>query len=259
IPVGTDFADAMLEGSGSGTGAHFGVLVRLSNRLSLGARYLTEVTIDYDGEVSFSQWPTGIVLAAGNPFGVPRNTPLDAVLRSSFNTTLATQGATASIVMPSQVVVGVALKLRENLMLLGDYQRVGWDAFAELPLDFAELGPDTLYEDYEATSGWRAGFEYVRSPRVTVRGGMLYHGAAAPAQTVTPLLPEGARIEGTLGLGLKVSRIARLDLAYQYIRQQDRRGRVTEAPARGPEGAAANSGLYISTAKLFGASLAFAF
>ncbi|MBI4542648.1 MAG: outer membrane protein transport protein, partial [Gemmatimonadetes bacterium] len=36
IPEGTDFADAMLEGSGSGTGAHFGVLVRLSNRLSLG-------------------------------------------------------------------------------------------------------------------------------------------------------------------------------------------------------------------------------
>jgi long-chain fatty acid transport protein len=136
---------------------------------------------------------------------------------------------------------------------------VNWSEFETLPISFARLGLRTLFEDYRDTHGYRLGVDWQATPRLAVRGGTLYHTAAAPAQTVTPLLPEGERSEGTLGVGYQVSPRVRLDLAYQYIRQQDRRGRVVEPPVRGPAGAAVNSGLYTSKANLFGASVAIGF
>jgi long-chain fatty acid transport protein len=69
---------------------------------------------------------------------------------------------------------------------------------------------------------------------------------------VTPLLPEGSRNEFTAGVWLNITKQFRADLAYMYIQQQDRRGRV-----RGPVPGAAtstslNSGLYAFHANLVG-------
>jgi len=75
---------------------------------------------------------------------------------------------------------------------------------------------------------------------------------------VTPLLPEGARNEFTGGFGLKLGRQLTADFAYQYIRQNDRRGRTRETPNVMPT-VALNNGLYTFSAHLFGVSLAFTF
>lgn len=259
IPTGTDFADANVSGSGNGLGAHFGILMKPWDWVSVGARALTRVTVDIEGTADFSRYPTGITLAAGNPFGVPAGTPLDSVVTSAFSGALFSgQGGRTTIPMPEQVVVGVAVRPVTGVTLLADYQYVNWRAFQVLPFDLDSAGSSTLHEDYRATSGWRGGIELAPTDKVTLRGGMLWHSAAAPAQTVTPLLPEGARIEGTAGLGLQLSPRLRLDVAYQYVRQQDRRGRVVDAPEGSVPTTALNSGLYKSTANLYGASLAFA-
>jgi long-chain fatty acid transport protein len=76
---------------------------------------------------------------------------------------------------------------------------------------------------------------------------------------VTPLLPEGNRLEGTVGVGIKLLPQLRLDLAYQYLDQQDRRGRVVDPPAGVAPTPAMNTGLYSFKANLFGASLALGF
>jgi len=261
IPVGTDFADAQLEGSGSHFGgAHFGFLAKPWDWVSVGARVLTRVTVNVDGTANFTRYPTGITLPAGNPFGVPGGTPLDSVVTSAFTGKLYSgQGVSTRIPLPEQIVIGLALRPISQAMLLLDYQYVNWRAFQVLPFDLDSAGSQTLHEDYRPTSGWRGGIELTPTSKITVRGGMLWHQAAAPAQTVTPLLPEGARIEGTAGLGLQLSPRMRLDVAYQYIRQQDRRGRVVDAAPGLVPTVALSSGLYTSTAKLYGASLAFAF
>jgi long-subunit fatty acid transport protein len=87
---------------------------------------------------------------------------------------------------------------------------------------------------------------------MTFRGGYLYHQGAAPAQTVTPLLPEGARNEFTIGLGWQVSPKLKADFGYQYIRQDDRRGRVFDETV-------GNTGLYVFKAHLVGAGLSYTF
>jgi long-chain fatty acid transport protein len=260
IPVGTDFADAVLDGSGNHLGAHFGFLAKPWDWVSVGARLLTRVTVNVEGTGNFTRFPTGITLPAGNPFGAPGGTPLDTVVTSAFAGKLYSgQGVSTRIPLPEQIIVGVALRPISGATLLVDYQYVNWRAFQILPFDLDSAGTRTLHEDYRPTSGWRGGIELTPTDKVTIRGGMLWHQAAAPAQTVTPLLPEGMRIEGTAGLGLQLSPRMRLDVAYQYIRQQDRRGRVVDAAEGSVPTVALNSGLYTSTAKLYGASLAFAF
>jgi long-chain fatty acid transport protein len=261
IPTGTDFADARLKATGTGYGAHFGVIARPTDWLSVGGRFLSTVNIDLKGTGTFSQILTGINLPPGNPI-VPGGAaaPLDAVLVSNgvFSNKLATQGATASLPLPAQIVVGVALQPTRSLRLLGDYQWTMWQQFSTVPIKLDSIGADTLFENYRWTDGWRGAIEYTPNATLTLRAGVLTHNAAAPPQTVTPLLPEGARIEGTLGVGFQVTPFARIDLAYQYIKQQTRRGRVTDAVVGQPT-AALNTGLYAFKANLFGASVALAF
>jgi long-chain fatty acid transport protein len=261
VPAGTDFADARLEGTAQSMGGHFGLVWDATPRLSFGARYLLRQTADVEGDARFAQIPTGIILPPGNPLGLPGGTPLDAVLAGQFTGTgaLTTQSGTVDVPLPEQLVVGAAYRLTPTLTVLFDFQWVNWSAFDELVINFANLGQRVQYEDYEDTRGYRIGVDWQATPRVSLRAGGLYHTAAAPAQTVTPLLPEGERAEGTVGLGYQLAPRLRVDVAYQYIRQQDRRGRVVEPPVRGPAGAAVNSGLYTGTANLFGASVAFGF
>ncbi len=59
VPTGTDFADAAFDVSGNGWGYHIGVMFKATDRLSFGARYLSQVKINYTGTASFTQVATG--------------------------------------------------------------------------------------------------------------------------------------------------------------------------------------------------------
>ncbi len=263
VPVGTAFADARIHGTGNATGFHVGVILKPTDNLSVGARYMSGVTVTGAGYAGFTQLGTNITLAAGNPLGAPAGTPLDALLASQFSTgRLVSQAVSATLPMPAQAVVGVDFALRSDLHLFGDVQWTQWSQFVELPLTFTgpsaaqQLPADTLYEGYKNTIGYRVAAEYAASPKLTVRAGFLTHNGASPSYTVTPLLPEGSRAEYIIGAGYQFTPGIRLDLAYQVIKQQDRRGRVVEPPTRGAD---VNQGLYKFSANLFGASVAFAF
>lgn len=261
IPVGTDFADAQLEGSSLSMAAHFGVIWDANERLSIGARYLMRQTADISGSAHFTQLSTGIVLGAGNPLGVPAGTPLDSVLAPQFRGagSLTSQGGSVDVPLPDQFVIGLALTPAAGVRVMFDFQWINWSEFEALEISFARLGTRVNYEDYVDSRGYRLGVDWQASERLALRAGALYHSAAAPAQSVTPLLPEGKRTEGTAGIGYQLGARLRLDLAYQRVVQEDRAGRVTEPTVRGPAGTALNSGVYKATANLFGASVAFSF
>ena len=261
IPLYTDFAQARLRATrATGFGGNFGVRVDATDRVSFGARYLTRVTLDYDGKAAFEAIPTGITLPGANPFGVPGGTQLDAVISRlglfSAAGPLADQGLTTSITMPDQLMAGVAVRVSPRLLLLGDYQWVNWSKFGRVDLDFANPAtPDqTLEENYRDTSGVRLGIDWTAGDRWTLRGGYVYHQAAAPDETVTPLLPEGSRNEFAAGIGFQVSPKLRVDVAYQFVKQSDRPGRVREIRS-GETAADVNTGMYKSRAHLFGTTI----
>ncbi|MEO8138749.1 MAG: outer membrane protein transport protein [Gemmatimonadota bacterium] len=255
IPAGTDFADVNLTGNATGVGYNLGAILEPSDKVSLGLRFLSRQKVKMNnGTAAISQVSTGITLAAGNPFGVPAGTPLDAVVAGQFTGSgpLQDQNARTAVRMPEQLVGGIMVKPVDRLKLLFDVSWTNWKVFDTLSIITANLPQSNIPENFGATTAWRYGAEYEISPTTVIRAGYLFHNAAEPKGSVTPNLPEGSRSEFTVGLGAKLGSSLHGDLAYQYINQQDRRGRTV--PFGQPD-----NGLFTFKAHLFGAMLTYTF
>ena len=268
IPFHSDFSDGTLEAHGAtGFGGNFGISWDATDWVSFGARYMTRVTLDYEGTATFTAVPTGIILPPGNPISVLQGLPLDQPLPMdllleqadlySDGQPLSDQTVKTSITMPDQAVLGMALRATPAVTFLFDFQWINWTVFDTLRAEFQYQDEDlVLVENYNATYGFRFGIDWAANEKLAFRGGYIYHGAAAPDETVTALLPEGVRNEFTLGIGYQISPMFRGDLAYQYLKQNDRRGRTRDAlPGQAPT-TDLNSGIYSFYAHLLGVTLA---
>ena len=258
VPTGTDFADAELTATGSGFAVNFGAILKVNDRLTIGGHWLTRKTITYDGDAVFNPVATGLALPVtiGTcPACVPAGTLIDGLVAGSFadGGPLDTTTVTTSIIMPPQGSLGFAYDMTDNWTVMADYHLVVWGWFNAIEIDFENAAtPDlTLHPGNKDTHGFRIGTEYRTSPKLMLRGGYLYHSAASPSEFVTPLLPEGARNEFTIGAGFAASPKLHVDLGYQYIKQNDRRGTVNTALG--------NTGLYQFSAHLFGVGLSYTF
>lgn len=283
-PAGTDFAEAALDAGGAtGIGGNFGIQIQATERLSLGARYMTPIKLKYEGDATFTtvpfttdSWtlpannplgapagtPVGAIqLPAGNPFGVPAGTPLSTVIQGIsqqvFSQALVDQDVSTELEMPAQLVLGIGVQATDDLLLLADYQWTNWASFEKIEIDFSAAGtPDReLKENFKNTNAFRVGAEYDLNEAWTLRAGVLTHNAAAPDETVTPLLPEADRTEYVLGLGWKPTPSIELNAAYQYLAQKDRRGRIVEPPEGQEPTESLNSGVYSFYAHLFATTL----
>lgn len=256
VRPGTDFADAHLNGTGSGLGFHLGAQARLAPWLSVGARYLSEVEIDYDGSAGIQQISTGVVL--------PNGAQADPLLAARFTAGQALaddQTIATSLTLPSQLVVGVALAPMERLRVVADYQWTGWSSFDEAPLDFEFLPDQTLVLDYQDTDTWRLGAEYGATDALSLRAGFIYNTPAEKEFSVSPLLPEAERNYYSAGIGYRLGRGLSIDAGYQLVDQADRRGRVRgRAPGMtDAELEARNVGVYHSEVHLWNLTLSYRF
>ena len=261
VATGTDFADATLDANGSGFAVNFGAIWQATDRLSIGGHWLTRKRISYDGDATFKPVPTGLVLPVtiGTcPACVPAGTPVDGLLVPQFASggPLSSGPVSTAIEMPPQGSLGFAYKMNDQWSFMADYHYVVWGWFNDVKIDLNRFPGDSLadinlHPSNKDTHGFRFGTEYQYNSKVQLRGGYLYHTGASPTQFVTPLLPEGARNEVTIGAGIALNPHWHADLAYQYIKQQDRRGTVNLA--------AGNTGLYQFSAHLFAAGVAITF
>jgi long-chain fatty acid transport protein len=249
VPPGTDFANFKISGSDFGIAGHVSLLVKANEKLSFGARYLSRHTIE-DDELALesAQVPTGLRTRVPLP-GIPAGTPVDALLAPQFAAggRLSNQSAVTELTVPDQFVAGVAIMPTGRLTLLADYQFTTWSLFERLEFTTEHGLHELILKNYRNTSGLRIGADYGATGRLTLRGGFLFHQAAAPDGSVTPDLPEGARMEYTAGLGARLSERIAVDVAYQYIDQEKREGRLLLS---GPD-----TGTYTFHANLFGATL----
>ncbi|MFB6271437.1 MAG: OmpP1/FadL family transporter [Salinibacter sp.] len=278
VPFHTAFARVGLEASNElGYGANVGVSYQASDRISIGARFTTPITVSYEGDAKFTQVQTDLVFPATSPLaqdldrdGTPDPTPADLLVagqfdgsgvldpyqqRASSDGDLSSQTVETEITFPFQLVGGISFQATEKLLLLADYQFTGWSSFDKIPLEFAKLGKRVREENYNNTHAIRLGAEYDLFDQLSARIGYLYNTAAAPDEVVTPLLPEADRNQFTIGLGWRPLERAEINVSYQLLLQNDRRGRV-----RGPRSGESlstdlNQGLYTFGANLFGTTL----
>jgi len=254
VPSNTDFADANLSATGTGIAFNGGVIFKVNDHLTLGGHFLTRKTIHFSGNAAFTPVKTGLTLYAPPSIPIPVN--LDNALAAEFGTgaPLSPTSATTDVTLPDQGSIGFDYKYNDKWHFSGDFQTVVWGWFNQLTVNFTNPGTPPLsdYEGYRDTYGFRLGTEYTYSPKLTFRGGYIYNTAAAPDQTVTPRLPEGSRNSFILGLGYQLTGALHGDASFMYLKQNDRRGRVSEVSTL-------NTGLYTFKAVLLGAGLSYTF
>ena len=260
VPKGTDFADVDIKGDAWHVGFQVGAIVKPHERVSVGGRYMKGQTVDVtDGTVTYTQVMTGITTS---PFLGPvlGGKNVDTLVSPNFQSggKLSNQSGSASLPLPDQFVVGVAVQATPKLMALVDYQFVRWSMFQSLVITQAIAPTSAIIENYRNTSGVRMGIDYAVNPATSIRAGADLHGAAAPPETVTPNLPEGSRAEFSVGFGRKLGN-ARIDAYYMYLHQGDRAGRTVGAPSGVAPTTALNNGTYTFMSNLFGVTFAVGF
>lgn len=255
----TDFVTTVLSASrATGAGFNVGVMAKVNESVRVGAKYLSKMTLSYDGTASFTAIPGNYSVTKANPLGLPVGAPLNAFV-AQVTSNLPQQGVSTSIDMPAQFTAGVSLHVHRRVTLFDDYQWVGWSSFKKVAIKFSNpIPPDEeLIQNYRNTNALRTGVVVETRPSIRLNAGYFHNQAAAPAESVTPLLPEAARNHVTAGVSWTLRPAFSLDIAYQFVRHADRRGRVVNPPPGVLPTIALNSGLYHERANLLGATVTY--
>ena len=252
----TDFADTRLSAPGAmGAGFNLGVTMKASEKVRVGARYMNSINLSYDGDVTFTP-VAGIRVTKPNPLGLPVDTPLDPLVTQVL-AALPNQRASTELDMPAQFVAGASIDTTDRLTMFADYHWVGWSAFDEVTINFASpLTPDErLVQGYRDSHAARLGAEFEVTKLLRGRAGYAFTSAAAPDETVTPLLPEARRNHFMAGVGWMLRPTLSVDVTYHFVAHADRRGRTLNPPPGERPTIALNSGTYRSRGDLLGLTL----
>ena len=260
IAQGTEFGKGTLKGSAYSYGFTLGLYGKISDHWTMGARYLSSLNFNFtNGKATFQQVPTGLTLASGNVLGAQAGTPVDALVASQFAAggPLVSQGGSTELVHPDQAEIGVGYDGFDRWLLSADYAWIGWARFHQLDIHFSNplLGTRTQIEDYNNSSAIRLGAQYTAHNNWQWRVGFAGVAAAAPPETVTPVIPDQDRMNYTAGIGIPLTGGLTLDAAYAYVWTPGRRGRIVDRPSRSYTADQLNSGVFTLAASILSISL----
>lgn len=232
VDIGTAELDADYT---PGYGWNAALWLQPSERTELGLAYRSRVGVSADGTVDFTQIPTG------NPL-------IDAAAAAR----LVDQEVSSTLRFPAIWSLGVAYHPTEAWTFEADFNWTEWSYFKDLPIEFKSTPAlnKKVEEDYQDSYQVRLGAEH-RLPSFTYRFGYYYDRAAAPVQSVTPLLPDADRNGIAVGLGLPIRDHLWLDV-YECALFVRRRG--TEGQGRDNY-----NGVYKGYVNLAGAALSWRF
>ncbi len=237
-------AEAYLElkGTGNGSGFTAGLLLTPSKAVSIGLSYRSEVRIDFTGDAT--------------PTGAPKQ----------YDGLLPNGNIEAPLTTPANITLGVAIKPNKQLTFTADYQYVGWKSYDKLEVKFTDYTfPDgtnstASVRDYNNTFIARAGMEYLYSKTLALRAGVLYDKNPIDDSKVDPTLPDANRLGFNAGIGYKLSSNMTLDIAYMFLRFDERTITNSEESYSGISNSIAPmNGVYNSTAHLLSMTLSYNF
>lgn len=178
------------KGSGNGIGYNLGLLMNISDAVSIGASYRSEVKIDADGDLSLSIIPQTIT---GN----------------------------ATITLPQQFSAGIAYKPSEKWVLETGMRWEDWSSFDQLKIDIAGQPPAIYPRDWRGTLAINAGGKYRVNAGLAITAGYLYGWNPAPDNTFEPAIPDSNIHLFCLGGEAQFGRV-KISLGYAYQLQYER-------------------------------------
>ncbi len=198
--------------SGTGAGFNVGALYKFSNDLSVGASYRSSVKIDASGTATFT--PNRSVYPGGD--------------------------ASSSLELPATGFIGIAYAPMEHLSLEADYQYIGWSSYKDLTITFKKDNSQTVSpKNYQNTYILRVGGEYTWN-EFRFRAGYLYDHSPVLTEYVEPLLPDANRNGLNVGVGYQVTKELSVDVAYMFLKFDQRKATNTAVNFDGTYNANAN-------------------
>ncbi len=201
IPFDSPPPVATLSLSANSVGFNVGVLYKISDLVSVGASYRSQVKLNATGSASFSPNYSQLSLPTGD--------------------------ISSSLTLPATAFVGIAYKPMDNLQLEADYQYVGWSSFKDLTVTFkVDNSVSSSPENYQNSYILRIGGQYTIND-LQLRAGYLYDRSPIQSQYLYPLLPDANRNGLNIGAGYKLTENLRVDVSYMFLKFDQRKAENT--------------------------------
>ncbi|MDQ3046397.1 MAG: outer membrane protein transport protein [Bacteroidota bacterium] len=224
------YGEGNLNGKASGYGFNAGVYIQVTEKLSIGINYRSQVNIKVKG--------------GSADFVVP-----SSVAHFFPSTTFST-----GINLPQMATLGFGYAANSKLKLALDINYVGWSSYDSLKIDFEEntekLADIRSPRMYENTFMFRIGGQYKVNEKWMVRLGSYFDMSPVKDGYVTPEGPDANKLGITAGASFNVTKKIQVDASLLFIEGMERTDTNMETQF---------SGTYKSRAVVPGISLHFAF
>ena len=217
VTIKADYVDAW--------GYNLGITHIVNDKLTIGANYRGEVTVEARGEdADFDN--------------------IAAALQDTF----ASGKFDADLPLPAELSLGLAYRVSDRTTLAFDINRTFWDVYDELKIEFDNGITSVNPREYEDSNIYRFGMQYRYDDKWTLRGGVYIDESPIQDGYFAPETPRGDAIGYTAGATYQYSKNLSMDfslliltfddedLSYDYYEE----GGVT-IPFSGTYDSAANS------------------
>ncbi len=220
VPGVGNIFDLDLDGTGDAWGYNFGLLLKPSANLRIGANYRSPFTLKIkDGDVEIRNINSTV------PF-VPNPAPPPAAFTAAqvFGGTSFDTKATTTLSLPATFALGVSYTM-DKLTVNADADWTFWHSYGSLPIDIkdnkAVLPDSNSPKNWKDVVALRLGAEYRVTDPLALRAGFVYDPSPSPASTMGPELPDADRFNYMVGAGYKVGPWT-IDGALMYVDKKDR-------------------------------------
>ncbi len=193
--------------TGTGYGATLGLMIKPSEKISLGLTYKTPTKVTAEGEATMT--------GAG-------------LLKLTVNAT-----AQREITWPMWFGAGIALKPMDKLTITADIQYTNWKELDKIGITYDNnvwnilfAGGATFDLNWEDRIQYRFGMEYMLSDALALRAGFYHDPTPAPVDTLKILLPQVDYNSITFGIGYNMGSL-NLEFSFEYVMGKDRKCPLT--------------------------------
>jgi len=190
--------DITLDASGiTGSGYVLSVLIRPADWVSMGVNYRSKVLFNARyGKAEINDAP------------------------AYFTTTK--DAFSATLPMPAELSVGIALKPLKKMTVAFDVNYTYWSVYKSLDIDFKTALPDnSMPKNWKNTLTYRIGTEYALNDKLALRAGYFADKSPIPATYFSPETPSTDSDNFTFGFTYNYKKYA-FDFAFLYVKGHER-------------------------------------
>ncbi|MDQ3287648.1 MAG: outer membrane protein transport protein [Pseudomonadota bacterium] len=231
-----------VQGDDTGLGWVAGILLRPSDRLSIGLSHRSEIDYDLSGEADWTVPATARAV-------------FDAVGRGGL---FRDGGASAQLTTPATTTLSIGYDVNDRLGLTASYTETGWESVQQVLIDFDNPEDANAVEDFswDTTRFMAFGGEYRLNDAWTLRAGYAFDETPTTVETRTPRLPDEDRRWYSIGATWQYNPRVSLSFGYTRIEPDTPRIDIARPPS---EGGHRLAGTYESAVNLFGVSAQYGF